>query len=260
MGPKRADDGAQFSIIQFGTARRGPQFGLRGGCVKDRLSSPVQSFFGMEPIKDLDGARKQFLGCVPDPERTIAQRRASGRFGEASQCCFSQHSLGEVRSCGTGIRYGGAFDGGRISDRSGIRTGLPSSSRDSAVHTVTSLASRVLAELSGCLPARPATSEGRIGTPVPSISRYMVGATSPILSTQARSSAAISVPSASAARCTWLTLTSTPVNSCSKALLSSKLASAAVPAIMRRTPGVSEKNSSRRARSRGQNPARHWAQ
>ena len=52
----------------------------------------------------------------------------------------------------------------------------------------------------------------------------------------------------------------TPVNSCSKALLSSKLASAAVLAIMRRTPGVSEKNSSRRARSRGQNPPRHWAQ
>jgi hypothetical protein len=112
----------------------------------------------------------------------------------------------------------------------------------------------------GCLPARPAISEGRIGTPVPSIPRYMVGATSPILSTQARSSAAISAPRASAARCTWLTLTSTPANSCSNALLSSKLTNAAVLPVMRRTPGVSENISSRRTRSRGQNPPWHLAQ
>src|SRR5664279_2348774 len=45
----------------------------------------------------------------------------------------------------------------------GSRTGLPSSSRDSAVHTVTTLASRVLAEPSGCLPARPAEVAGRAG-------------------------------------------------------------------------------------------------
>src|ERR1700730_15754084 len=57
--------------------------------------------------------------------------------------------------------------------------GLPWSSRDSAVQMVTSLASRVLAEPSGCLPARPATSEVRMGTPVPSMPRYMVGATWP---------------------------------------------------------------------------------
>jgi hypothetical protein len=50
-------------------------------------------------------------------------------------------------------------------------------------------------------------------------------------------SAAISAPSASAARCTWLTLTSTPANSCSKALLSSKLTSAAVLPVMRSAPG-----------------------
>ena len=38
MGPERSDDGLQLSIIQFGTARRGPWFGFRAGCAKDRLS------------------------------------------------------------------------------------------------------------------------------------------------------------------------------------------------------------------------------
>src|SRR5437660_20976 len=86
---------------------------------------------------------------------------------------------------------------------------------DSAVQMVTSLASRVLAEPSACLPARSATSWARIGTPVPSIPRYMVGATSPIFSTCWCSSTAISAPSASAARSTCLALTFTPPTSCS---------------------------------------------
>lgn len=129
----------------------------------------------------------------------------------------------------------------------GSRTGLPSSSRDSALHTVTTLASRVFAEPSGCLPARPAISAVRIGTPVPSIPRYMVGATSPIRSTPRRSSAAISAPSASAARSTCLGLTSTPANSRNSALLSSKLTNAAVLPVIRRTPGVSENSSIRKA-------------
>jgi hypothetical protein len=51
-----------------------------------------------------------------------------------------------------------------------------------------------------------------MGSPVPSIPRYMGGASTAIFSTQARSSAAIAVPSASAARCTWLMRTSTPAN------------------------------------------------
>ena len=48
MGPERSDDGLQLSLIEFGTARRGPWFGFRAGCAKDRLSSSVYTFFGME--------------------------------------------------------------------------------------------------------------------------------------------------------------------------------------------------------------------
>jgi hypothetical protein len=83
-------------------------------------------------------------------------------------------------------------------------------------------------ELSTCLPARSATSWP--------------------------SSTAISAPAASAARSTCLVLTSTPANSRNSPLLSAKLTRAAALAVMRRTPGVSENDSSRRARSRGQNP------
>ena len=57
------------------------------------------------------------------------------------------------------------------------RTGMPFSSRVSALRRVTSLTSRVLAEPSGCLPARPTNSGLRTGTPVPSIPRYSVGGT-----------------------------------------------------------------------------------
>src|SRR5207248_11781951 len=52
----------------------------------------------------------------------------------------------------------------------------------------------------------------------------------------------------------------TPANSCNNPLLSSKLTSAAALAVMRRTPGVRENDSSFSARSRGQNPWWHRPQ
>jgi hypothetical protein len=51
-----------------------------------------------------------------------------------------------------------------------------------------------------------------------------------------------------------LALVSTPANSCSSPLLSSKLTRAAVLAAIRNTPGVSQDDSRPRASSRGQNP------
>jgi hypothetical protein len=72
MRPERSDDGLQLSIIQFGTARRGPWFGFQAGCARDRLSGSVQRFLDVEPIEDLGGLRKQFRGGVPDPGRAVA--------------------------------------------------------------------------------------------------------------------------------------------------------------------------------------------
>ena len=112
--PERSDDGLQLSIVQLGTARCGPRFGFRVGCAKDRLSGPVQSFFGMEPVQDLDGLRKQFRDGIPNPARTIAESCASGCLGEASPRGFPQHAFGEVGSFEAGVRGGGTFDGGRI--------------------------------------------------------------------------------------------------------------------------------------------------
>jgi hypothetical protein len=64
--------------------------------------------------------RKQFRGSVPDPGRTNAQYRASGRFGEASTRRFSQHRFGEVGSFEAGVQRGGACEAGRVSDRSWV--------------------------------------------------------------------------------------------------------------------------------------------
>ncbi len=58
----------------------------------------------------------------------------------------------------------------------GSRAGAPSAPVRSADHTTASFASRVFAEPSGCLPARPSVSAPRTGTPVPSRPRYNVGA------------------------------------------------------------------------------------
>ncbi len=143
------------------------------------------------------------------------------------------------------------------------RTGVPSSSRPSALQTVTSLTSRVLAEPSGCLSARPTNSSLRTGTPVPSIPRYSVGATGSSAaggSTTHFSSSAISRPSASAARSTCLVGTFTPANSVKSSWPSSKLTIAPTRPTMRKTPGESDPPSRPRAWSRGQKPVSHVAQ
>src|SRR5438045_2256141 len=83
-----------------------------------------------------------------------------------------------------------------------------------------------------------ASSAARSGTAVPSLPVYMERITAPILSTHAWSSAAMSLHSAPAARSVCLTRTYTPANSCSTALPSSQLTSAAALPVMRRAPGV----------------------
>jgi len=111
MGAKLVDEGAQFSVIQLGAACFGPWFSL-GGCAEDRLGSSMESLFDVESIQDLNGLGKQFRSGIPDPDRTIAQHRVSGRLGEASPRGFPQHALGEVGSLEAGVRNGGAFNGG----------------------------------------------------------------------------------------------------------------------------------------------------
>jgi hypothetical protein len=71
MGMERANDSLQLSIIQFRTARCGPKLTFAGS-PEDRLSSSMQSFFGVVPIEDLRSLGEQFPGGVPDPRRAIA--------------------------------------------------------------------------------------------------------------------------------------------------------------------------------------------
>ena len=125
------------------------------GFTADRLSRSVQCLFGVEAIEDLSGFGEQFPGSVPDPGRAVTQHYATGGFGETAPCCFAQYALGEVGPVElVSVVAALSIEAEYVMDP-GSRTGSPSSSRDSAVHTVTTLASRVFAEPSGCLPARP---------------------------------------------------------------------------------------------------------
>ena len=135
-----------------------------------------------------------------------------------------------------------------------------SASRPSAVQTVTSLTSRVLAEPSGCLPARPASSAARMGMPVPSMPRYIVGTGGASGPMTLRSSRAISRPSASAVRSTCLGSTGMPASSPISSLLSAKLTIAAARPTMRVVAGERDVSWTSNARSRGQEPAAHAAQ
>ncbi len=146
--------------------------------------------------RGFDRLGEQFRGGVPDPSEPSPSTAHLGASVKPRRVA-SRNTRSRGRIVGTGVQRSGAFDCSRISDRSWVPHRLAlliprfrSPHRDD-------LGLAGFAEPSGCLPARPATSAGRIGTPVPSIPRYMVGATSPILSTQARSSAMISAPSAS---------------------------------------------------------------
>jgi hypothetical protein len=51
MGMERANDSLQFAIIQFCAARCCPLLTFAGSA-EDRLSSSVQSFFGVVPIEE----------------------------------------------------------------------------------------------------------------------------------------------------------------------------------------------------------------
>src|ERR1700728_573940 len=120
MGTERVNNGLQLSIIEFGTARGRPLFGVGAGSPEDRLSGAVESLFDVEPVQDLNGLWKQLRSGVPDPGRAIAQHRASGSLSDTSARCFTQHTFGEVGSFEAGVRSGGAFDAGRIGDRSRV--------------------------------------------------------------------------------------------------------------------------------------------
>jgi len=79
-----------------------------------------------------------------------------------------------------------------------------------------------------------------MGTPVPSMPRYIVGAEGGESSTTVRSSCAISRPSASAVRSTCLASTGTLASLSMSVLDSWKLAIAAASPTMRVTPGDSD--------------------
>lgn len=202
MGAKRTDDEVEFALIQFVAARRHPGLGLRASGSENRSCRSMQDFLGMVAVENLNCTGKQFLGRVPNPQRTIPQHHGSGGLREASPRRFAQRAGGEVGGLGIGVPSGGTLDRGRVGDGSRISHGLALFVPRFGTPHGDEFGLPGLGRTIGLLPARPATSAVRMGTPVPSMPKYIVGATSPILSTFVRSSTAISAPSASAARWT----------------------------------------------------------
>src|ERR1019366_4117465 len=87
-GSESVDDSVQVAIIQLDAARRCPLLAF-AGCAKDRWSTAVQRFFGVEPVEDLNSLGEQFPGRVPDTRSAIAKHHATGCFGEASPRRFA---------------------------------------------------------------------------------------------------------------------------------------------------------------------------
>ena len=59
--------------------------------------------FNMEAIHNLDGTRKQFLGDVPDPGRTVADDDRTFGLREAPAGGFAQYTPGELGGDGIGV-------------------------------------------------------------------------------------------------------------------------------------------------------------
>jgi len=159
-----AEQPLEVSLVQFVAALLRPGCGEVGTGSVDGLGNVVQVFVGVEDIDDLGGVGEVFFGEVPDPRCAVAEDDLSLGPIEAAPACLAHGAAGHRGGLGVGVVAGGGFDGG--ADAEGVR-GAPSV-WVWALHTATSLASRVLADPSGCLPLRPWVSLLRTGTPVPS--------------------------------------------------------------------------------------------
>ena len=168
MLPQSGDDGIGAALVEFVAPRLAPLRGEVAAGAVDGLGDVEDVLLGVKDVHDLDGVGQVLVGEVPDPgaPSPSTTRRATR----------STHRRSSSRSTRL-AKSDGARSVSRVAMLSmaplhepepGSRQGDPSLSRPSADQTVTSFTSRVLAEPSACLPTRPAVSDLRIGTPVPS--------------------------------------------------------------------------------------------
>lgn len=186
--PQCGRDPVQPPVVQLLMPLPGPGAGFLGPGAVEGLGGVGQMLPGLVDVDDFDGARE----TARRPDSRSSRRRRRGRpAGARRRSRAATLRGGRAARTGDGC---GSVSRAVLSTAAlqltepGSRTGLPRSSRDSAVQTTASLTSRVLAAPPGCLPRRPSTSEERTGTPVPSSPRYIVSAGPGAGSTTARSS------------------------------------------------------------------------
>ncbi|PJB46578.1 MAG: hypothetical protein CO108_05560 [Deltaproteobacteria bacterium CG_4_9_14_3_um_filter_63_12] len=133
----------------------------------DRLGAVGEVLVDVEAVEDLNGVRELLGGEVPDPRGAVAEDDAARGLLEASRTTRRANSEGSLSAS----RVAALSIAAEYVLEPSSRTGTWSLSRPSALQTVTSLTSRVFAEPSSGLPARPSVSLLRIGMPVPSMPR-----------------------------------------------------------------------------------------
>src|ERR1700680_4021148 len=135
-------------------------------------------FFGMKAVENLSGLREKVPSPLPNPARTIAQHHLTLRFSETAATGLALYARDKVREVGAGIQSRGAFNGGRIGDRSRVAHRFAFRIARFCRPDGDQLGFPGFGRAVGLLAGAIATSWVRMGTPVPSMPRYMVGTTS----------------------------------------------------------------------------------
>ena len=104
------DDRVDIFRVEFVVTEFGPRFCLRVGRSMNRLGNCAKTFFDVVPVGDLEGAGKQLRSGVPNPGSTVTQNGASLSSIKTPARGFSQDPFGELRTFGTSVRGGCAFD------------------------------------------------------------------------------------------------------------------------------------------------------
>ena len=110
-----------------------PFFGL-GRVAEKGMREFGEVLLGVEAVHNAESSGKEVFGGFPDPGRSIADDDNLPGLCGPSSCGLAFDPPGKVRELPTDVRAGGAFDGRRVGDRSGIpdrdsplvlRIGLP---------------------------------------------------------------------------------------------------------------------------------------
>ena len=99
-----------MAVVQFIASFPGPLSSSFAGSPINCVSRPVNGFFDVKAVDDLNGVREQFPRDVPDPRCAIANDHGVFGFGEAAAASFTQDAFAELGSIFIRVQSRGAFN------------------------------------------------------------------------------------------------------------------------------------------------------